>query len=90
MPFVRSFSDEYAFEDAPGPPAGDEGGGNTVQASLNRLWWTLRREAGQTMAEYAVILAVITLVVVVAITALSGGIESALDKVTALLNGAGG
>jgi Flp pilus assembly pilin Flp len=42
------------------------------------------------MAEYAVILAVITLVVVVAITALSGGIESALDKVTALLNGAGG
>lgn len=61
----------------------------TVQATLSRYWRTLRREAGQTMAEYAVILAVITLVVIVAITALSGGIGGALDKVTDLLGGAG-
>jgi Flp pilus assembly pilin Flp len=44
-------------------------------------------EEGQTMAEYAVVLAVITLVVILALTALSGGIGNALDQVTAVLNG---
>ena len=43
------------------------------------------REEGQTMAEYGVVLAVICLAVVVAITALSGGITSAIDSVTAIL-----
>ncbi len=43
------------------------------------------REEGQTMAEYGVVLAVITLVVVVAITALSGSIKGAIDSVTAIL-----
>lgn len=63
-----------------------------MNAALMRLWlWqNARRETGQTMAEYAVILAVITLIVIVAITALSGGIGAALDKVTDLLGGAGG
>ncbi len=42
-------------------------------------------EEGQTMAEYAVVLAVITVVIIGALTALSGGIGSALDKVTAVL-----
>lgn len=42
-------------------------------------------EDGQTMAEYAVVLAVITLLVVGAITALSGGITAALSNVTALI-----
>jgi Flp pilus assembly pilin Flp len=43
---------------------------------------TLRhREEGQTMAEYAVILAVVTLVVVGAITALSTNIGTAVNKV---------
>jgi Flp pilus assembly pilin Flp len=45
----------------------------------------VRTEDGQTMAEYAVILAVIAIGVIVAITALSGGIGSALDKVTEIL-----
>ncbi len=44
-----------------------------------------KREEGQTMAEYGVVLAVITLVVVVAITALSGAIKGAIDSVTAIL-----
>jgi Flp pilus assembly pilin Flp len=44
-----------------------------------------RRQEGQTMAEYGVVLAVITLVVVVAITALSGRIGNAIDAVTAIL-----
>jgi Flp pilus assembly pilin Flp len=39
-------------------------------------------EEGQTMAEYGVVLAVITGLVVLAIGALSGGISTALMKVT--------
>jgi Flp pilus assembly pilin Flp len=42
-------------------------------------------EEGQTMAEYGVVLAVIALGVLVAFTALSGGITKAIDKVTAVL-----
>jgi Flp pilus assembly pilin Flp len=37
------------------------------------------------MAEYGVVLAVITLGILVALTALSGGISDALDAVTAIL-----
>jgi Flp pilus assembly pilin Flp len=44
-----------------------------------------KREEGQTMAEYGVVLAVITLVVVVAITTLSKPIKGAIDSVTAIL-----
>ena len=44
-----------------------------------------KREDGQTMAEYGVVLAVITLGILVALTALSGGISAALDSVTAIL-----
>jgi Flp pilus assembly pilin Flp len=45
----------------------------------------LRREDGQTMAEYGVVLAVITLAVVVALGALSGAIGDALNAVTGVL-----
>jgi Flp pilus assembly pilin Flp len=45
----------------------------------------LREERGQTMAEYAVVLAVITVVIVVALTALAGGISNSLDAVTGIL-----
>jgi len=60
-----------------------------MMVSLTRIWTSLRREDGQTMAEYAVILAVITVIVLAAIMALSGGISDALDKVTDTLTGAG-
>ena len=43
-----------------------------------------RREDGQTMAEYGVVLAVITLAVVVALAALSGAIGDAINAVTAV------
>ena len=42
-------------------------------------------EEGQTMAEYAVVLAVITVIVIAALTALSGGISTALGNVTSNL-----
>jgi Flp pilus assembly pilin Flp len=44
-----------------------------------------RKEDGQTMAEYGVVLAVITLLVVGALTTLSGGISGAIGKVTGYL-----
>jgi Flp pilus assembly pilin Flp len=44
-----------------------------------------KREEGQTMAEYAVVLAVITVATVAVFTALSGGISGAVTKVTGLL-----
>jgi len=43
----------------------------------------LQRERGQTMAEYAIVLAVIAVGIVVAIGTLRGSITSALGKVTA-------
>ena len=48
-----------------------------------RLDQVLRRQEGQTMAEYAIVLAVISIGCVVALTTLSGSISSALSKVTA-------
>jgi pilus assembly protein Flp/PilA len=48
---------------------------------LHVAQFVVREERGQTMAEYGVVLAVITIGVVVALTALSGGITNALDAV---------
>jgi len=46
---------------------------------------SLRKEEGQTMAEYGVVLAVITAGIILALTALSGAIGDALDAVTGML-----
>jgi Flp pilus assembly pilin Flp len=46
----------------------------------------LHREEGQTMAEYGVVLAVITVAVVGAITALALAISGKLGNVTGILN----
>ncbi|MCW2956166.1 MAG: Flp/Fap pilin component [Thermoleophilia bacterium] len=43
-------------------------------------------EEGQTMAEYAVVLAVITVTILAALTALSTGIQGALGDVLGALN----
>jgi Flp pilus assembly pilin Flp len=45
----------------------------------------VRREEGQTMAEYGVVLAVITLAIVATLVLLSDGINGALESVTAIL-----
>jgi Flp pilus assembly pilin Flp len=44
-----------------------------------------RREEGQTMAEYGVVLAVITIGAVAVFTALSGGISGAINRVVGFL-----
>jgi Flp pilus assembly pilin Flp len=49
------------------------------------IWLVGRREDGQTMAEYAVVLGVITLAVVSVFTALSGGISGAISNVTTMI-----
>lgn len=45
----------------------------------------VRSEEGQTMAEYGVVLAVITAGIILALGALSGAIGAALDTVTGML-----
>jgi Flp pilus assembly pilin Flp len=54
-------------------------------ASLQNRLADLRNEEGQTMAEYGVVLAVITLVIVGTLLALSGAINGALNSVVNIL-----
>ena len=46
-----------------------------------------RREEGQTMAEYGVVLAVITLAVIGAITLLSDNVRNAIENVAGVMPG---
>ena len=50
-----------------------------------KLFLLTQRERGQTMAEYAVVLAVIAIGIVVALTTLRGGITGSLSKVTSAI-----
>ncbi|HEY8488607.1 MAG TPA: Flp family type IVb pilin [Thermaerobacter sp.] len=58
-------------------------------------WWEgvkfrLRDEAGQGMVEYGLIIALIAVVLIAALTALSGGLDTIFDKVTNELKDAAG
>jgi Flp pilus assembly pilin Flp len=53
----------------------------TLSDCLDLFRSVRKRQEGQTMAEYAVVLGVITLAVVGVFTALSGGISSAVNSV---------
>ena len=46
---------------------------------MSRRLITTQSESGQTMAEYAVVLAVITLAIVTSFSALAGAMEAAID-----------
>lgn len=52
---------------------------------IDRIRSSWRRDEAQTMAEYAVVLAVITLAVVGIFIALSGGITTSVSKVKNIL-----
>src|SRR5262245_25826007 len=54
-------------------------------SALKQLHARLSEQRGQTMAEYAVVLAVITVVIIASLQALAGGIGGALDAVTGIL-----
>jgi Flp pilus assembly pilin Flp len=58
---------------------------NTLTSFFTYLDALRKREDGQTMAEYGVVLAVITLGVVVALGILSGAISDALNSVVGFL-----
>jgi Flp pilus assembly pilin Flp len=60
-------------------------GGAITMNEIKNLLSRLSEQRGQTMAEYAVVLAVITVLIIGALTALSGAIGTALDAVTAIL-----
>ena len=57
----------------------------TQAFAANRVDALRRREDGQTMAEYGVVLAVITLAVVAAISLLSDNVRSAIESVANIL-----
>ena len=52
---------------------------------LNRLFISMSDDEGQTMAEYAVVLGVITVAVVGALTLLSGTISNVIASVTSAM-----
>jgi Flp pilus assembly pilin Flp len=56
-----------------------------LSAYVLNLFTRLEREEGQTMAEYGVILAVITGGVLLVLGLLSGGIQNAIQQVTDVL-----
>ncbi|TML60211.1 MAG: hypothetical protein E6G22_11365 [Actinobacteria bacterium] len=59
----------------------------TLDEWLIRLRASCKREQGQTMAEYGVVLAVITVASVAVFTALSGGVQGAVDRVIGFFPG---
>jgi Flp pilus assembly pilin Flp len=54
-------------------------------ALVLRIQALTRREEGQTMAEYGVILAVISVGVIAALTALSGGVQNTITNIVGYL-----
>jgi Flp pilus assembly pilin Flp len=59
-----------------------------LQIKLHDLYSSLRdREEGQTLTEYALILALVSVMSIAALTALSGGINGVLTNITTTLSG---
>jgi Flp pilus assembly pilin Flp len=59
----------------------------TLNEWLFRFRASCKREHGQTMAEYGVVMAVITVASVSVFTALSGGVQGAIDRVIGFFPG---
>jgi Flp pilus assembly pilin Flp len=55
-------------------------GGTQVNVFILRTYMLSRRDRGQTMAEYAIVLAVITIGILVGIGLLSGAVQGALSS----------
>ena len=54
---------------------------------MSKILVTVRRQDGQTMAEYVVVLAVITIAIVTSFSLLSGAISTAIDRTAELVSG---
>ena len=59
----------------------------TLTEWFDRLCASCKREDGQTMAEYGVVMAVITVASVAVFTALSGGVHGAVNRVIGFFPG---
>jgi Flp pilus assembly pilin Flp len=59
----------------------------TLTERFDRLCASCKREDGQTMAEYGVVMAVITAASVAVFTVLSGGVEGAVNRVIGIYPG---
>ena len=59
----------------------------TLNEWLDRLRASCKRDEGQTMAEYGVVLAVITVASVSVFTALGGGVEGTINRVIGIFPG---
>ena len=61
---------------------------------MNALYWTIRnfiecpREEGQTLVEYALIIALIAILLIAALTFLRGGIANIFNRIGTTLNSA--
>ena len=49
---------------------------------LLRVWTALKSRKGQSLVEYALILALVAIVVITALTALGGGAKNAMENVS--------
>jgi pilus assembly protein Flp/PilA len=59
-----------------------------VSKLMLRVWMALRSKKGQSLVEYALILALVAIVVITALTALGGHTESAMQNVADTLGNA--
>jgi Flp pilus assembly pilin Flp len=57
-------------------------GASYVNDFFIRVYLFARRDRGQTMAEYVIVLGIITVTLMLALTALRGSVTGALGKVT--------
>lgn len=58
-----------------------------MASEITHLLDDRQHESGQTMAEYAVVLGVITLAIVIALAALSGAAQAAIERAASLVEG---
>ncbi|MEX0683106.1 MAG: Flp family type IVb pilin [Dehalococcoidia bacterium] len=60
-----------------------------INEALRNLFARVRDEAGQALAEYGLIIALVAVVLIVALGVLAGGIEDVFGDIAAALGGAG-
>jgi Flp pilus assembly pilin Flp len=60
-------------------------GGTLVNVFILRTYMVCRHERGQTMAEYAVVLGIITAGIILALGLISGNVSAALNSVSSKL-----
>jgi Flp pilus assembly pilin Flp len=85
----RGQSTDHNSSDGNDPPPPSKGGELVLKLFAFTQAFALdalrRREEGQTMAEYGIVLTVITLAVVAAITLLSTNVQNAIEQVAGVL-----